>query len=167
MLWTGADQLYRPALHAHELNRQRNANATRANPVLLLLRLCIESAFVDALRTRDGVPTPEAIEAAAWIEARTDWTRRPGPIPPPALREQNVLSYEWCCAALDLDPEQIRQNGLARLSGLAHNSKQWLPGLHAVREHWARAKEEHEAHIAQAQQHEEEDELLTVLAASV
>jgi len=169
MLWSGSDtrQLYRPNFHAHELNAQPNANAIRANPALLMLRLTIELALRDCLRTHEGRPTQEALDAAIWVEARTDWTRRPRPIPPEAIRGEIVFSFEWCCSLLNLDAEDIRQHGLPRLSGFAHNSKQWLPGLPGIREHWARAKEEHEAHIAQAQQHEEEDELLTVLPASV
>jgi|GEM_PF-1281146 len=170
MLWTGRDvaKIYSPAFAPAELHAQRNAHATRVNPLLLMARLCVEQALRDCLRTHGGQPTADARDAFEWLNQDLDWTRKRGLIPPPDARLEFVFSFSWCCSLLDLDPEDIRQHGLCRLSGLAHNSKQWLPGLPGIREHWARAKEEHEARIAQAQQHQqEEDELLAVLAASI
>jgi len=114
--------------------------------------LTIELALRDCLRTHEGRPTQEALDAAIWVEARTDWTRRPGPIPPEAIRGEIVFSFEWCCSLLNLDAEDIRQHGLPRLSGFAHNSKQWLPGLDGIRAHWEKAREEYEERMAQVQQ---------------
>jgi len=147
-LYRGHDckKLYNPSLNHTEFGTVAvSRDVTRAQPVLLMLRLTIELALRDALRVRDGMPTEEALDAVTWIQARTDWTRRRGPIPPAELRGENVFSFEWCCSLLNLDAEQTRQHGLLRLSGLAHNSKHWLPGLPGIRAHWQKAHEEYEA----------------------
>jgi hypothetical protein len=146
-LYIGVDcqKVYSPTLSPSELNSARVVRDVRANPLLLLLRLCVEGAFVDAQRCRDGVPTPEAIEATAWIEADLDWTARRGPIPPAAIRAEIIFSFCWCCNLLGLDVEDIRQNGLRRLSGFSHRSDVLLLGLDGIKQHWQKAREEHEA----------------------
>jgi len=50
---------------------------------------------------------------------------------------------------LNLSVEDIRQHGLPRLSGFAHNSKQWLPGLDGIKRHWQKARKEYEERMAQ------------------
>jgi hypothetical protein len=165
VLWTGRDaaRLYSPAFSPTELHAgQRNAPATKAHPLLLLLRLTVESAFKDALRTRDGVPTTEAIDAVAWIEADLDWTARRGLIPPPKVRQEIVFTFAWCCSLLDLDPETIRISGLRHIGGLSHHSGRWLPGLPEVYERWRQAREQHEGQHTQPLQQQQE-----AMAASV
>lgn len=156
-LYLGFDtsKLYRPDLHVSEFQGQGRSiarNVTRANPLLLMLRLTLELALRDALRTHQGRPTSEALDAVTWIVARTDWTRRRGPIPPEEIRGEIIFSFEWCCSLLDLSAQEIRQRGIRRLSGMNHRSDVWLPGLPGIRAHWAEAKREYEARMARAQQ---------------
>jgi hypothetical protein len=72
-----------------------------------------------------------ASNAVRWIRARTDWTRialakrmeRWGaPAPPVDVRTEHVLSFEWCCGLLNLNPERIREHGLP--TTMHHK---WLP----------------------------------------
>jgi len=133
-------------LHPYEQACRRVAVAGRANPQLLMVRLLVESGFRDALRTLNGSPTPEALNAVTWLEGRTDWTRRSDvPPPPPELRRQHILSFEWSCSLLGLDPDYLREHGIDRISGLSHRfTASHLPGLREIRRRWAQAREQYE-----------------------
>ena len=88
----------------------------RSCATLWLCRKLIESAFVDAVRTRAGVLTPEAIDAEEWIHAKTDWTlRRPVVIPDEETRAEFPGSFEWACRWLGEHPDHVRANGLPPL----------------------------------------------------
>ena len=59
-------------LHPYEQACRRVAVAGRANPQLLMVRLLVESGFRDALRTLNGSPTPEALNAVTWQVFESD-----------------------------------------------------------------------------------------------
>jgi len=83
---------------------------------LLLCRKLIESAFLDASRTRAGALTQTAIDAETWIHARTDWTlQKPVRIPSVEERTEYPGSFDWCCRWLGEDPDHVRQHGLPSL----------------------------------------------------
>jgi hypothetical protein len=98
-------------------------------PLLLLARRLVESAFHDAVRTRDGRPTEEARLAREWLESDLDWTRK-GVVPPPELRRQYPGSFQWCCRWLSLDPQEVREHGLPQTT-CADRS---------MSEHWQRTR---------------------------
>jgi len=57
------------------------------------------------------------MDAVAWIEDSLDWTclrNADGtvPIPPRDLQLEAVLSFDWCCRLLELNPAHVRENGL-------------------------------------------------------
>lgn len=132
-------------LHPYEVQANRTALLNRADPLLLLCRMTIELAFVDALKTRDGRPTSRALDAVAWIEADLDWTRRGTPPPPHELRGEYLFSFCHLCSLLNLDPTAVRRDGLVRLSGLSHRfTDSQMPGLPGIRERWREAREQHE-----------------------
>jgi len=50
-----------------------------AFPILLLARRSIEEAFESAKeKFQDGEPTEDMVDALAWLESTTDWTRCEG-----------------------------------------------------------------------------------------
>ena len=151
-----ANRLYHPALSHSELNAARVVRDARANPLLLMCRLCIEQALRDCLRTYEGEPTSDARDAYLWLSSDLDWTAKPGSaIPPAEIRSEIIFSFSWCASLLGINVEDIREHGLRRLSGFGHRSDVWLPGLQGIREHWAKAKREYEARLMQAShQHE-------------
>jgi hypothetical protein len=56
-------------------------------------------------------------KAVGWIEDILDWTRLRNsdgtvPIPPKELQSEFILSFEYCCRCLELDPAHVRENGL-------------------------------------------------------
>jgi hypothetical protein len=84
----------------------------RVHAPLLLLRRLVETALADATRTSHGQPTAEALLAREWLEADCDWTRK-AVVPPLALRQEGFPgSFSWCCRWLEVDPAEVRQNGL-------------------------------------------------------
>src|SRR5215469_291247 len=96
--------------------RTEEPDRPSVSPVLALCRAMVTGAFRDAIQCADGEPTPTAIEAVQWISARTDWTHVPGcPIPPEEVRREFYGTFEWCCAWLGEDPDQVRQRGLPPL----------------------------------------------------
>jgi len=155
-----AARLYRPSLQRSELHSAQVAkNTNRANPLLLMARLCLESAFRDCLKLEsDGRPSEDAVNAMTWIRDDLDWTAVPlqrrieawgAPAPPPHIREEFCFSFQFCCRVLELDPQEIRNNGIRHIAGFSHRSNRWLSELHGIRAHWARAKEEYEERMAQ------------------
>jgi hypothetical protein len=70
----------------------------------------IDQAFHDAISPRSDI----ASDARSWLSARTDWTLRRLPPPPPEVRGEFLGSFEWACRVLAEDPDRIRANGLAR-----------------------------------------------------
>ncbi len=158
-----AAELSRPAFRTSEFQGAGNArDITRSNPVLLLLRLVLESAFVDMQKISNGSPTSEALAAAEWVNAELDYSRPGVPKPPEELRHEAVMSFCWVCHHLDLDPETIRMSGLRHIRGLSHHSGRWLPGLPEVYERWRQAREQHEGQHTQPLQQQQE-----AMAASV
>ncbi len=103
-----------PAASLDPRNLRSAPGRPHPNPLLLLCRLMVEKAFRCACQTHDGMPTEDARDAVEWLTVRLDWTRDHGPIPPPPLRVEYWLSYEYCCAALGLDPDETRRQGLPR-----------------------------------------------------
>jgi hypothetical protein len=81
-----------------------------AYPTQLFARRLIDSARHDALSPRSEI----AADARAWLSARTDWTLRKLPPPPPEVRGEFIASFEWACRILQEDPQHVRANGLAR-----------------------------------------------------
>jgi hypothetical protein len=110
------------------------------NPLLLLARRAIEEAFEAARKFQDGEPTEDAVDALRWIEDRLDWTRLRRsdgtvPIPPRHLHVDFVLSFDWCCRLLELDPAKIRENGLPRSPRyIEHSTQGGLPRIYRM---WA------------------------------
>ena len=102
----------------------------RHDPVKLLFRRILDDSFHVACQVGpDGLPTEQAEEAMSFIETKTDWTaiplaerlRRWGcPAPPAELRREHYLSFDFCARALDLDPEQVRRDGLPKPVCIAH-----------------------------------------------
>src|ERR1035441_5567434 len=80
---------------------------TYADPTLLFCRRMIDQAFHDAISPRSDI----ASDARSWLSARTDWTLRRLPPPPPEVRGEFLGSFEWACRVLAEDPDRIRANG--------------------------------------------------------
>jgi hypothetical protein len=157
-----ANRLYRPSLSHSELHTAGTTRDKRANPLLLLLRLTLESAFKDLQHVKHGSPAPEALAAAEWIRASLDWTRRDCLPPPEELRPQYYFSYEWTCQQLNVDPERTRMEGLRHIHGLGRCTERWLPGLPEVYERWRQAREQYEAQHTEPLEQQQE-----AMAASV
>jgi hypothetical protein len=141
----------------------------RPNATLFLCRWMIEQAFRSAcVVDHDGMPSEIATEAVEWIEARLDWTRTATAlIPPEDLRQEFVLSFEWCCRWLDLNPDVVRQQGLppscatlhttgkrlrirARYDHGGRTSRHHVYGMPDVRRIWKAAAKQH-AHEQRSQ----------------
>lgn len=137
-------KFYSPRFCETELHSGVTRSTVRACPTLLLLRLVLESAFVDLQKISNGAPAEAALAAEEWISCDLDYSRRVTK-PPPELRSEAIMSFVWVCHYLDLNPASVRLEGIARISGLSHNSTAWLPGLPAAYERWRRAREEYEA----------------------
>jgi hypothetical protein len=153
------------------------------NPLLWLCREMIWQGFHDACQVDDsGAPTTRACESVVWIEQCLDWTTTKT-IPPEDMREEYILSFEFCCSYLNLDPDRVRREGLPRevASVLTRGSKRWRTrprvarGGHNSRSHvaglahvyriWAAAAERHanEQHSdARATVTHEQEQLLCV-----
>jgi len=99
----------------------------------------IESAFRDATKNIQRRAYTAARDAVIWLTAKTDWTRRRDvPSPPPELRREFPFSFEWCCRLLDLNPDELREHGIPRFTGLSHRfTNSHLPGIRGIYEHWA------------------------------
>jgi len=129
------------------------------NPILLLLPRLIGSAFLDCLETRSGRPTEQAMLAYEWLLADTDYSRPGRQIPESQdLRDGHLLSFQHCCAWLNLDPVSVLEHGLPKQTcrkdprawhnrpqrtrpvqtGASHTRKH-VAGLGEVRQVWARA----------------------------
>lgn len=100
-----------PATHLDTRNLKATPSRFHTNANLLLCRLMIEQAFKCACQTEHGAPTPIAYDAVAWLTCDLDWTRT-GLMPPDDIRQEYVLSFQWCCEWLDLNPDVVRQQGL-------------------------------------------------------
>ena len=92
-------------------------------PILWLAREMIHQGFRDTIRMRNGRPTEDAQLALAWLTERSNWTRIPlenrmrrwgQPAPPPELRREFALTFEWCCELLNENPDHVRAHGLPR-----------------------------------------------------
>lgn len=148
----------------------------RPNATLFLCRWMIEQAF-RSVCDANGSPSEVAQEAYDWLTCDLDWTHY-GIVPPEDLRQEYVLSFQWCCQWLNLNPDTVRRHGLplgvvlvgtnsrkhvhSRPSNPhGRNSRTHIFGLPDVRAHWRRAAQQAKPVLARS--HEQHEELYASL----
>ena len=118
-----------------------NPHEQHAFPVLLLARRAVEEAWECATkRFIDGEPGEDAVDSLQWLEASTDWTRLrrsdgSTPIPPREIWDELILTFDWCCRLLELEPAVVREVGLPTSRLWRENCT--VGGLAAIYENWA------------------------------
>jgi hypothetical protein len=105
----------RPNLRHHETEHHPRQRV--GYPTQLFCRRLIDQAFHDALQKRAGLPTENALDAASWIAAKTDWTLCKNRIPPAEIRTEFYGTFEWACRCLGENPERVRVDGLVLAHG--------------------------------------------------
>ena len=141
VLWTTPARARCTTLLAHNCLLAREARHSSASRSLLQVRLIVESAFVDALRLREGLPCEEAWPPSNGL--RRDSTGRAvmGTNPECRIEKSSFFSVSNGLAQLlNLNPDELRQHGLQRISGFGHRSDCWLPGLPGIHAYWQNAR---------------------------
>ena len=139
MAYYVAQEVSRPPLQHFET--RRGSARSIGMPAQLLCRRMIQQAYHDALTCGpDGRPTAGALDAWAWLAARTDWTLRSGPIPPEDARQEFGGTFEWACRWLEEDPSAIREHGLPPPRPVVFvkrpRDREWVRGMPEIKRRW-------------------------------
>jgi hypothetical protein len=106
--------------------RQNYASAVVAlnvSPAMGLPLKMIALALADAGHIKRGLPTKEAESAMQWLTNNSF----------------ELGSFRWACHWLNLDPDQVRANGLPRGSNVVHQYRGGI-GLDEIRNRWQQAR---------------------------